>query len=45
MGATIGLKARRRLTKIHAVGVHEFAYAMMKLFAGQSGGVYRELIK
>ena len=45
VGATIGLKARRRLVKIHAVGVHEFAYAMMKLFAGQTGGVYRELIK
>lgn len=45
VGATIGLKARRRLVKIHAVGVHEFAYAMMKLFAHQSGGVYRELIK
>ncbi|MDA1195402.1 MAG: hypothetical protein O2894_09490 [Planctomycetota bacterium] len=44
VGSTIGLMARRRLVKIQAVGVHEFAYAMMKLFAEQSGGHYRELI-
>ncbi|MDF1701482.1 MAG: HEAT repeat domain-containing protein [Planctomycetota bacterium] len=45
VGAAIGLKARRRLVKSHAMGVHEFAYAMMKLFAEQTGGAYRELIK
>lgn len=45
VGAAIGLKARRRLVKIQAAGVHEFAYAMMKLFANQTGGTYRELIK
>ncbi len=40
VGAAIGLKARRRQVKIHAVGVHEYAYNMMKLFAEQSGGRY-----
>ncbi len=45
VGAAIGLKARRRMVRIQAVGVHEFAYAMMKLFAAESGGTYRELIK
>ena len=45
VGAAIGLKARRRLVKIHAAGVHEYAYAMMKLFAAQSGGTYKEMIK
>lgn len=40
VGATVGLKARRRQVKVHAVGVHEFAYNMMKLFSGQSGGRY-----
>lgn len=45
VGAAIGLKARRRLVKIHAAGVHEYAYAMMKLFAAQSGGTYKEMIR
>ena len=40
VGATVGLKARRRQVKIHAVGVHEYAYNMMQLFSGQSGGQY-----
>jgi len=40
VGADVGLKARRRQVKIHAVGIHEFAYAMMKLFAAQSAGRY-----
>ena len=45
VGATIGLKARQRLVKIHAIGVHEFAYGMMQLFAGQSGGAYVALTR
>ncbi len=40
VGAEVGLKARRRQVKIQPVGVHEYAYAMMKLFAAQSGGRY-----
>ncbi|MDJ0521235.1 MAG: HEAT repeat domain-containing protein [Planctomycetota bacterium] len=43
VGATVGLKARRRQVKITAVGVHEHAYNMMKLFAEQSGGRYLSL--
>lgn len=43
VGSAIGLKARRRLVKINAIGVHEFAYAMMELFAHQTGGTYRKL--
>jgi hypothetical protein len=40
VGAAVGLKARRRQVKITAVGVHEHAYGMLKLFAEQSGGRY-----
>lgn len=43
VGAAIGLKARRRQVRITAVGVHEHAYPMMKLFAEQSGGRYLSL--
>jgi hypothetical protein len=45
IGATIGLTARIRGIQIHAVGVHEFAYDMLRLFAGQSDGHLLELIK
>lgn len=45
IGATIGLKARLRGIQVHAVGVHEYAYEMMKLFAYTSGGRYLELAR
>lgn len=43
VGAAIGLKARLRLVPIHAVGVREFPYAMLRTFAQQSGGRYLPL--
>lgn len=45
VGSTIGLLARRRLVQIHAIGVHEFAYDMMRLFAHLTGGRYLALLK
>ena len=39
------LLARWRLVQVHAVGVHEFAYEMMRLFALQTDGRYVELLK
>ena len=45
IGNTIGLKARRRMVRIHAVGVREYAYEMMRLFAHLSGGRYEALTK
>ncbi len=43
IGAAIGLKARLRGIQVHAVGVHEFAYEMLKTWAETSGGRYLEL--
>lgn len=43
IGATIGLKAGSRLVRIEAVGVAPHAGAMLKLFAGLSGGTYLSL--
>ena len=40
IGSTIGLKARRRMVRVNAVGVREYAYEMMRLFAELSGGRY-----
>jgi hypothetical protein len=40
IGSTIGLKARRRCVRVNAVGVREYAYEMMRLFAELSGGRY-----
>jgi len=45
VGSAIGLKAGGRMVKIHAVGVHEYAYEMLELFSGLSGGRYVALIR
>jgi len=45
VGSAIGLKARRRQVQIHAVGIREFAYGMLRLFAEESGGRYLPLLK
>ncbi|MDJ0972830.1 MAG: HEAT repeat domain-containing protein [Planctomycetota bacterium] len=43
IGASVGLKARRRMVPIVAVGVGEHPYELMELMAELTGGLYRSL--
>lgn len=43
IGSAVGLKARRRMVPIVAVGVHEHPYALMELLGELTGGVYLSL--